>query len=70
MFLKSLLSICKIIMVLEHDTILHHNPLLSVDSVINELLAEEMRLESQVDKGGVENEIFPSLNPFVFAVPH
>ncbi|XP_062075565.1 uncharacterized protein LOC133779645 [Humulus lupulus] len=50
--------------------ILHHNPLPSVDLVVNELLVEEIRLKSRVDKGGAEKGILPSLNPFVFAVPH
>ncbi|XP_062100793.1 uncharacterized protein LOC133806717 [Humulus lupulus] len=35
-----------------HGTILHRSPLPSVDSVVNELLAEEIRLKSCVDKGG------------------
>ncbi|XP_062114820.1 uncharacterized protein LOC133827805 [Humulus lupulus] len=51
-------------------TILHRNPLPSVDSVVNELLAEEIRLKSRVDKGGAEKGILPSPNPSVFAVPH
>ncbi|XP_039127005.1 uncharacterized protein LOC120263182 [Dioscorea cayenensis subsp. rotundata] len=45
-------------------TILHHNPLPSVDSVVNELLAEEIRLKSRVDKG-----ILSSPYSSVFVVP-
>ncbi|XP_062114577.1 uncharacterized protein LOC133825682 [Humulus lupulus] len=51
-------------------TIMHRNPLPSVDSVVNELLVEEIRLKSRVDKGRAEKGILPSLNPSVFAVPH
>ncbi|XP_062088473.1 uncharacterized protein LOC133795035 [Humulus lupulus] len=51
-------------------TILYRSPLLSVDSVVNELLAEEIRLKSRVDKRGAEKEILPSPNPSVFAIPH
>ncbi|XP_062080957.1 uncharacterized protein LOC133785757 [Humulus lupulus] len=51
-------------------TILHHSPLPSVDSVVNELLAEEIQLKSRVDKGGTEKGILPSPNPSIFAVPH
>ncbi|XP_062111046.1 uncharacterized protein LOC133822654 [Humulus lupulus] len=53
-----------------HGTILHRSPLPSVDSVVNELLAEEMCLKSRIDKVGVEKGILPSPNPPVFAVPH
>lgn len=44
-------------------TILHHNPLPSVDSIVNKLLAKEIRLKSWVDKG-----ILSSPNPSVFVV--
>ncbi|KAG6502605.1 hypothetical protein ZIOFF_034890 [Zingiber officinale] len=45
-------------------TILHHSPLPSVDSVVHELLAEEIRLKSQVDK-----KTIASSTPSVFATP-
>ncbi|XP_075489501.1 uncharacterized protein LOC142528343 [Primulina tabacum] len=44
-------------------TILHRNPILSIDSVVSELLAEEIRLKSHVDKGTI-----PTI-PSVFAAP-
>ncbi|XP_073063790.1 uncharacterized protein [Primulina eburnea] len=44
-------------------TILHRNPLPSVDSVVSELLAEEIRLKSHVDKGTIPT------TPSVFAAP-
>ncbi|KAG6530754.1 hypothetical protein ZIOFF_004512 [Zingiber officinale] len=46
------------------ETILHRNPLLSVDSVVHELLAEKIRLKSLVDK----RTVAPS-TPSVFAAP-
>ena len=46
-------------------SILHRNPLPSVDSVVSELLAEEIRLKSQSSNKG----ILPAPNPSVFAVP-
>ncbi|XP_073036801.1 uncharacterized protein [Primulina eburnea] len=45
-------------------TILHRSPLPSVDSVVNELLAEEIRLKSKVDKVSVTNT-----TPSVFVAP-
>ncbi|XP_075475089.1 uncharacterized protein LOC142505850 [Primulina tabacum] len=45
-------------------TILHRSPLPSVDSVVNELLAEEIRLKSKVDKVSVT-----PTTPSVFAAP-
>jgi hypothetical protein len=45
-------------------SILHHSPLPSVDSVVNELLAEEIHLQSYSEKG----IIFAS-NPYVLAIP-
>ncbi|XP_073131422.1 uncharacterized protein [Henckelia pumila] len=36
-----------------HGKILHRSPLPYVDSVVNELLAEEIRLKSKADKGSV-----------------
>lgn len=45
-------------------TILHRTPLPSVDSVVSELLAEEIRLKSQTDKG-----IVSSIPPSVLAAP-
>ncbi|KAG6482441.1 hypothetical protein ZIOFF_059072 [Zingiber officinale] len=45
-------------------TILHRSPLPSVDSVVHELLAEEIRLKSQVDKKNIA-----SSTPSVFATP-
>ena len=45
-------------------SILHHSPLPSVDSVVSELLAEEIRLKSQSEKG-----ILSTSNPSVLAVP-
>lgn len=50
-------------------SILHRNPLPTVDSVVNELLAEEIRFKSQSDKGNVDKGILPSPNLSVFAVP-
>ncbi|KAK0598489.1 hypothetical protein LWI29_035151 [Acer saccharum] len=44
-------------------SILHRSPLPSVDSVVSELLAEEIRLKSQAGKG-----ILPAPNPSVLAV--
>ncbi|XP_075489641.1 uncharacterized protein LOC142528475 [Primulina tabacum] len=44
-------------------TILHRNPLPSVDSVVSELLAEEIRLKSHIDKGTIP------ITPSVFAAP-
>ena len=46
-------------------TILHRNPLPSVDSVVSELLAEEIRLKSHTEK---DTPILTT--PSVFAVPH
>ena len=46
------------------DSILHRSPLLSVDSVVSELLAEEIRLQSYSKR-----EFFFASNPFVLAVP-
>ena len=46
---------------------MHRNPLPIVDSVVNELLAEEIRLKSQSEKGNVDKGILP--NPSIFAVP-
>ncbi|XP_019416336.1 PREDICTED: uncharacterized protein LOC109327614 [Lupinus angustifolius] len=48
-------------------SILHRTPLPSVDSVVNELLAEEVRLKSHSEKGIVDKGILPS--PSVFAAP-
>jgi hypothetical protein len=45
-------------------SILHHSPLPSVDSVVSELLAEEIRLQSYSEKG-----ILSALNPSVLAIP-
>ncbi|KAG6519526.1 hypothetical protein ZIOFF_023020 [Zingiber officinale] len=45
-------------------TILHRSPLPSVDSVVHELLAKEIRLKSQVDK-----RIVAPSTPSVFAAP-
>ncbi|XP_075494786.1 uncharacterized protein LOC142532357 [Primulina tabacum] len=45
-------------------TTLHRSPLPSVDSVVNELLAEEIWLKSKVDKVSVTNT-----TPSVFAAP-
>ena len=45
-------------------TILHRNPLPSVDSVVSELLAEEIRLKSHTEK---DTPILTT--PSVFAVP-
>ncbi|KAG6512003.1 hypothetical protein ZIOFF_030094 [Zingiber officinale] len=45
-------------------TILNRSPLSSVDSVVHELLAEEIRLKSQVDK-----KTIASSTPSVFATP-
>ncbi|KAI3822076.1 hypothetical protein L1987_09657 [Smallanthus sonchifolius] len=45
-------------------TILHRSPLPTVDSVVHELIAEETRLKSQVDKGPKV-----TTTPDVFAVP-
>ncbi|XP_022859302.1 uncharacterized protein LOC111380069 [Olea europaea var. sylvestris] len=44
-------------------SILHHSPLPSVDSVVSELLVEEIRLKSYA-----ENGIMSASNPFVLAV--
>ena len=44
-------------------SILHRSPLSSIDSVVSELLAEEIRLQSYSEKG-----ILSALNPFVLAV--
>ncbi|XP_073056860.1 uncharacterized protein [Primulina eburnea] len=44
-------------------TILHRNPLPSVDSVVSELLAEEIRLKSHIDTGTILT------TPSVFAAP-
>jgi hypothetical protein len=43
--------------------ILHHSPFLSIDSVVSELLAEEIRLQSYSEKG-----IISTSNPYVLAV--
>ncbi|KAE9596296.1 putative transcription factor interactor and regulator CCHC(Zn) family [Lupinus albus] len=48
-------------------SILHRTPLPSVDSVVNELLAEKVRLKSHSEKGIVDKGILPS--PSVFATP-
>ena len=45
-------------------SILHRSPLPSVDYVVSELLAEEIRLQSYSEKG-----IFPASNPSVLAIP-
>jgi hypothetical protein len=45
-------------------SILHHSPLPSVDSVVSELLAEEIRLQSYSEK-----EILSASNPSILAVP-
>jgi len=45
-------------------SILHRSPLSSVDSVVSELLAEEIRLQSYSEKG-----ILSASNPFVLAIP-
>jgi hypothetical protein len=45
-------------------SILHHSPLPYVDSVVSELLAEEIRLQSYSEK-----KILSASNPFVLAVP-
>jgi hypothetical protein len=45
-------------------SILHRSPLSSVDSVVSELLAEEIRLQSYSEKG-----ILSTSNPSVLAVP-
>jgi hypothetical protein len=45
-------------------SILHRSPLPSVDSVISELLAEEIHLQSYSEKG-----ILSTLNPSILAVP-
>ncbi|GKE12709.1 hypothetical protein Tco_1416260, partial [Tanacetum coccineum] len=42
-------------------SILHRNPLPSVDSVVSELLAEEVRLKSHDDKKIVEPSVFASM---------
>ena len=47
-----------------HGTILHCSPLPFVDSIVNELLAEEIRLKSQAHKG-----IVPIPTPSIFATP-
>jgi hypothetical protein len=43
---------------------LHRSPLPSVDSVVSELLAEEIHLQSYFEK-----EILSTSNPFMLAVP-
>jgi hypothetical protein len=45
-------------------SILHRSPLPSVDSVVSELLAEEIRLQSYSEKG-----ILSASNPSILAVP-
>ncbi|XP_031257396.1 uncharacterized protein LOC116115383 [Pistacia vera] len=45
-------------------SILHRSPLLSIDSIVSELLAEEIRLKSHSEKG-----IFSTSNPSVLAIP-
>jgi hypothetical protein len=45
-------------------SILHRSPLPSVDSVVSELWAEEIRLQSYSEKG-----ILSASNPSVLAVP-
>jgi len=45
-------------------SILHCSPLPSVDSVVSELLAEEIRLQSYSEKG-----ILSASNPYVLTVP-
>ena len=47
-----------------HGSILHRSPLPSVDSVVNELLADEICLKFQAGKG-----ILPAPNPSVLLVP-
>ena len=43
------------------STILHRSPLSSVDSLVSELFAEEIRLKSQAEKGVVQK---PNLSNF------
>jgi hypothetical protein len=43
--------------------ILHHSPFLSIDSVVSELLAEEIRLQSYFEKG-----IISTFNPYLLAI--
>ena len=45
-------------------SILHRSPLPSVDSVVGELLAEEIHLQSYSEKG-----ILSALNPSILAAP-
>jgi hypothetical protein len=45
-------------------SILHRSPLSSVDSIVSELLAEEISLQSYY-----ENEILSAYNPYVLTVP-
>ena len=45
-------------------SILHHSPILSIDSVVSELLAEETRLKSYFEKG-----IISTPNPSMLVVP-
>ena len=45
-------------------SILHRSLMPSVDSVVSELFAEEIRLQSYF-----ENEIFSASNPFILVVP-
>ena len=47
-----------------HGYILHRTPLSSVDSVVSEILTEEIRLKSHGFKEGMS-----SGTPYVFAVP-
>jgi hypothetical protein len=45
-------------------SILHRSPLPSVDSIVGELLVEEIRIQSYSEKG-----ILSTLNPSVLAIP-
>ena len=45
-------------------SILHRSPLSFVDSVVSELLTEEIRLQSYSEKG-----ILSALNPSILAIP-
>ncbi|XP_062099980.1 uncharacterized protein LOC133805845 [Humulus lupulus] len=53
-------------------TILHHSPLPLVDSVVNELLAEEMRLKSRVYKQAMAKELsalYKTHTWYIFPLP-
>ena len=45
-------------------SVLHRSPLLSIDSIVSELLAGEIHLKSHAEKG-----ILSTLNPSVLAIP-